>query len=193
MIICHGFLGSRQGGGRAVALASKLAGAGYGSLRFDFAGSGESGGSFAAATLTNNAADLKAALDFLAARGYGRFVALGRSFGGNAVLLAAVGEQRLEGVCLWSAPIDMAPVLRKTLGEQLYQSMLCGEAVNFSDGCRTHTKEAGFLQDLNQYRIQDLAAALSPRPLLIVHGKDDEICPSKMRRGCSRLPESLGN
>ncbi|HHW40319.1 MAG TPA: alpha/beta fold hydrolase [Syntrophomonadaceae bacterium] len=182
VVVCHGFLGTRRGGGRAVVLGERLAAAGYGVLRFDFAGSGESEGDFASATLTKNAADLQAALDFLTGMGYRKFIALGRSFGGNAVLVGAARDRRIQGVCLWSTPVDMAAVLRVILGEDLYQAMLQGNAVTFDDGYRTYTKKADFLQDLGNYRMQELAAALSPRPVLIVHGEADELVPVENAR-----------
>jgi len=182
VVVCHGFLGTRRGGGRAVVLGERLAAAGYGVLRFDFAGSGESEGDFASATLTKNAADLKAALDFLAERGYRKFVALGRSFGGNAVLVGAAQDRRIQGVCLWSTPVDMAAVLRVILGEDLYQAMLRGNDVDINDGYRTYVKKAGFLQDLGKYRMQELVASLSPRPVLILHGEADELVPVENAR-----------
>lgn len=182
VVICHGFLGTRHGGGRAVALAEKLASAGYGVLRFDFAGSGESEGDFASATLTKNTSDLRAALDFLTGLGYQKFIALGRSFGGNAVLAGAARDERIIGVCLWSTPLDMVPVLRAIVGEELYQAMLRGETVTFEDGYRRYTKKPDFLRDLANYKMEELVAAVSPRPLLIVHGDADELVPVENAR-----------
>ncbi|MGB9791980.1 MAG: alpha/beta hydrolase [Thermacetogeniaceae bacterium] len=194
VVVCHGFLGTRQGGGRAVVLAEKLASAGYGVLRFDFAGSGESEGDFASATLTKNACDLSAALDFLNELGYQKFIALGRSFGGNAVLVGAVREKRIKGVCLWSTPIDMVPVLKAILGEELYQAMVRGETVTFENGYRKYTKKPDFLRDLVGYRMEELVAAVSPRPLLILHGEADELVPvesAKMMFQAAGEPKEL--
>lgn len=182
VVVCHGFLGTRQGGGRAVILAEKLASAGYGVLRFDFAGSGESEGDFASATLTKNACDLRAALDFLSGLGYQKFIALGRSFGGNAVLVAAAREERIKGVCLWSTPVSMVPVLKAILGEELYQAMARGETVTFEDGPRRYTKKPDFLRDLACYRMEELVASVSPRPLLILHGDADELVAAESAR-----------
>ncbi|NPV29575.1 MAG: alpha/beta hydrolase [Firmicutes bacterium] len=177
IVVCHGFLGTRQGGGRAVVLGERLAGAGYGVLRFDFAGSGESEGDFSSATLTKNAADLRSALDFLESRRFRNFLVLGRSFGGNAALAGAARDHRIRGVCLWSTPLEMLPILRRIIGEELYQALHRGEKITWSDGFRAYSKTGDFIRDLEGYRMQDLVAEISPRPLLIVHGEADELVP----------------
>ncbi len=178
VVVCHGFLGTRHGGGRAVVLAEFLAQAGYPVFRFDFAGSGESEGSFAEATLTKNVADLRAAVTFLGERGFRRFVILGRSHGGNAALAFAAADLRAVGVVLWSTPRNMATVLRKVMGERAYSRLLQGEEVTWVDSGRKLAKKPGFLADLSRYPMDELVARLSPRPLLIVHGEEDELVPA---------------
>lgn len=177
VVICHGFLGSRRGGGRAVRLADFLSKAGYAVLLFDFAGSGDSEGDFAAATLTKNVGDLRSALNYLEGRGFSNFIVLGRSFGGNAALVAADQDPRVRGVCLWSTPADMGKVLEKILGEQNWRKLQNGEAIVFEDGNRSYRKDAVFLRDLKKYRMPAVAARISPRPLLLVHGTADELVP----------------
>ncbi|MDH7578124.1 MAG: alpha/beta fold hydrolase [Bacillota bacterium] len=177
IVICHGFLGTRQGGGRAVVLGERLAGAGYGVLRFDFAGSGDSEGDFSSATLTKNVGDLCSALDFLESQGFRKFLVFGRSFGGNAALAGAVRDPRLHGVCLWSTPVEMLPILHRIVGEDLYQALLRGERVSWSDGLRTFSKKGDFIRDLQKYQMRVLVAEIAPRPLLIVHGEADELVP----------------
>lgn len=177
VVICHGFLGTRRGGGRAVRLAEFLAEAGYAVLIFDFAGSGDSEGDFATATLTKNVGDLHSALNYLEERGFSTFIVLGRSFGGNAALVAADQDHRIRGVCLWSTPADMSEVVERILGEQNWLKLQNGEAVVFDDGYRSYRKDAVFLRDLKEYRMPAIAARISPRPLLLVHGTADELVP----------------
>jgi len=177
VIICHGFLGTRHGGGRAVTLARRLATAGFGVFRFDFAGSGESEGDFARATLTKNVDDLTCALNYLEGEGFQNFLLLGRSFGGNAVLACAANDSRVRGVCLWSSSVDMIPVLKRIIGEEKFRQLEEGETVTWSDGLRTYSKHPGFLEDLRKYQMRDLVARISPRPLLIVHGEEDQLVP----------------
>ncbi len=177
VLICHGFLGTRQGRGRAVALGERLVEAGYAVLRFDFAGSGDSEGAFSSASLTKNVADLCSALDFLEKQGFRNFLVLGRSFGGNVALAGAVQDPRLHGVCLWSTPLDMVSVFRRVIGEELFRALLQGERISWSDGFRTRSKKEDFIRDLKKYEMQELAARITPRPLLIVHGEGDELVP----------------
>jgi len=177
VLVCHGFLGTRHGGGRAVTLARRLATAGFGVFRFDFAGSGESEGDFARTTLTKNVDDLTCALNYLEAQGFQNFLLLGRSFGGNAVLACAARDPRVCGVCLWSSPIDMIPVLKRIIGEEKFRQLEEGKTITWSDGSRTYSKHPAFLEDLRKYQMRDLVARVSPKPLLIVHGEDDQLVP----------------
>lgn len=179
VVICHGFLGTRRGGGRAVRLAEFLTEAGYAALRFDFAGSGDSEGDFSTATLTKNVRDLQSALNYLEEQGFSTFVVLGRSFGGNAALAVADQDPRVQGVCLWSTPADMGEVLEKILGEQVLRELGEGKEVSFNDGFRRYKKDPAFFRDLERYRMTDLASRISPRPLLLVHGTADELVPER--------------
>lgn len=95
----------RSGFGRMwTTLARQLAARGLTSLRFDMTGTGESDGRVGADPLADRydpgrVADLRAALDALAAEGFGRAIAVGHCSGAYAALLAAAEDQRLIGVC----------------------------------------------------------------------------------------------
>ncbi|MHC4201539.1 MAG: alpha/beta hydrolase, partial [Planctomycetota bacterium] len=103
IVVFHGFTGNRIGGEfLPVKLSRALAGAGIASLRFDFAGSGESEGEFVDMSPLTELADARSALEFLARQegvDPGRLGAYGHSLGGM------VAAMLLEDVRLGSGAI----------------------------------------------------------------------------------------
>ena len=174
VVVCHGFTGTKEGRGRAVAMAEALAQeTGWASLLFDFAGNGESEGEFSDLTLSGQVADLTAAVDQAVELGYGPVITLGRSFGGTTVLCQAPNDPRVQAVCTWSAvafPQRSFPRARARPGP--------GELLTWDSilGVRVYLKEE-FFADLAGYNVLDCARRLSPRPLLLCHGDRDEVVP----------------
>src|SRR5690625_3731064 len=68
----------------ATDISRELTQAGFGVLRFDFTGLGESGGDFAETDFAGNLSDLKAAADFLKNRYRAPSLLIGHSLGGTA-------------------------------------------------------------------------------------------------------------
>ncbi|MDP1581706.1 MAG: alpha/beta hydrolase [Candidatus Didemnitutus sp.] len=106
VVLAHGFTGNKSENGRLfVSTARALAAAGLDALRFDFMGSGDSSGEFAAMSPASEIADLHAVLDWARRRGWRRAGLLGLSMGGAVAICAAaerpVGE--IAAVCTWSS------------------------------------------------------------------------------------------
>ncbi len=78
VIICHGFRGSKDGGGRAISLSEKIAAQGIAALRFDFSGTRDSEGEFAGVTLSKYIQDLAGAIEFAGSVMKGKIILLGR-------------------------------------------------------------------------------------------------------------------
>ncbi len=98
LVLCHGFGGSCRGAGHPQ-LAAALAGAGYVVLRFDFRGCGESDGETGSVICEEEVADLRHAVDFLAARPEAapdRIGAIGASLGGSVAVAATAADPRLK-------------------------------------------------------------------------------------------------
>ncbi len=106
LILCHGFGGSCRGAGHP-ALAAALEAAGYVVLRFDFRGCGESEGEKGSVICDEEVADLRHAVDFLAARPEAAADAIGvigASLGGSVALQATAEDPRLK-LCAASGAI----------------------------------------------------------------------------------------
>lgn len=109
VIACHG-MGASKDSDKYLLLGRELPAAGLALARFDFRGSGESGGLHRDATIETRVADLEAVLDDLAKRREldGRFGLLGSSLGGFVALWAAsrVAPGTLP-VVTWNAPASL--------------------------------------------------------------------------------------
>ncbi|BAF59691.1 MAG: alpha/beta hydrolase [Pelotomaculum sp.] len=174
VIVCHGFTGSKEGGGRAVDMAEKLGKLGYASLLFDFSGCGESEGDFTGVSLTGHVGDIKSSVDFCLSLGFRRVITVGRSFGGTAAICHGGLDRRVGGVCTWAAPAFPAKLFdsfrNNTLKSEEGLVPLTGE------GGTVFLKE-GFFADLRSYNVPVSASMISPRPLLIINGSNDVVVP----------------
>ena len=163
VIVCHGFVGSKEGGGMALRMGEELGQRGYNVLLFDFSGIGESEGLFEQTTLSDQIDDLKCAVDWCMAAALGPVYTTGRSFGGTTALCHAANDLRVEGVCTWAAPARLK-VLFNGYAEQ--------PAANQEGGIYKSKK---FFDDRDGFDIPAMAGLIAPRPLLIIHGEKDEV------------------
>jgi len=120
VVLVHGAGGDRAGG--ILSHAELLARHGYGVLLYDARGGGESGGRLESMGWTWHR-DVRAAVDFLAARGVDRIGALGLSTGAEAVLEAAGRDPRIDAVVAEGAQTRTYSELRllpRTAGNLFY-------------------------------------------------------------------------
>lgn len=108
VVACHG-MGASKDSDKYLLLARELPPAGLALARFDFRGSGESGGSYQEATIASRIEDLEAVLDGLAKHPGldGRFGLLGSSLGGFVSLWVAARRRPPPPVVTWNAPATL--------------------------------------------------------------------------------------
>ena len=92
--------------GAARQISQALAGLGFGVLRFDFTGLGESQGDFSDTNFSGNVEDLEAAAAFLERDYNPPSLLVGHSLGGAAVLFAASRLPSVKAVATVGAPSD---------------------------------------------------------------------------------------
>jgi uncharacterized protein len=155
-------------------LARGLTEAGYGVLRFDFTGIGDSGGDFADKTVTRNVRDLVAAATLMVQRGFGPCALVGHSLGGAAVLLAAASVHTVGAVVVIGAPASPGHVRGLLVGAE-DEIRREGRALVEIAG-RQFPISAEFLDDLGRHDQRQHVTDLG-RPLLVVHAVDDEVVP----------------
>ena len=118
VVACHG-MGASKDSDKYLLLGRELPAAGLALARFDFRGSGESGGRHEDATIETRMADLEAVLDHLGKRPEldGRFGLLGSSLGGFVALwvaAAARGRRAAAGRDLERARVAARPARRRS-------------------------------------------------------------------------------
>ncbi|HOV86473.1 MAG TPA: bifunctional alpha/beta hydrolase/OsmC family protein [Syntrophobacteraceae bacterium] len=149
-----------------------LAREGFGVLRFDFTGLGESEGEFAETGFSNNVEDLVAAARFLASDFQAPQLLIGHSLGGAAVLQAASRIPSVKAVATIGAPFDLTD-LSGHLGTAEETIRERGEAEVHLGG-RSFTIKQHFFDDLRRAKIPQVLENLE-RPLLVLHSEADNI------------------
>lgn len=155
-------------------LGGALAGAGLASLRLDFAGLGESGGTFADTSLAANVADLAGAARFLEREGHGPRVLIGHSLGGTACLLAAreIPSVRAVAVVATAAEPDRLSRLLPVPETDAQES----KTIRVEVAGRGYDLRRDFFRDLREANVEAAVRELR-LPLLVVHSAHDDVVP----------------
>jgi putative redox protein len=175
LVLCHGFPADPPGKSAAPQsypeLADRLADeTGWVVLSFDFRGAGRSEGDF---SLANWLADITAGIDELLRVGEVDGVWLaGFSTGGALALCAAGEDERVQGVATFAAPADFdgwAADPRRFLDHARAVGVIRGK--DFPPDFDTWARE------LREVRPINLIGKIPPRPVLVVHGSEDDVVP----------------
>ncbi|MGI6513830.1 MAG: alpha/beta hydrolase [Syntrophomonadaceae bacterium] len=179
LVVAHGFRGAKENSGRIYGFAKKVTALGGSLTAFDFAGSGESEGSFSDMTLSRQVGDLQAVIGHVLDRDKSPLILLGRSFGGSTVLVTAAREPRVTALVLWSAPVFLTETFFKVKPHELF---LPGEPLQLADEKGPFTLNPGFAQDLLQHNFTEYLRAIGNKPMLVIHGeKDTDVDPRNAR------------
>ncbi|WP_029036592.1 bifunctional alpha/beta hydrolase/OsmC family protein [Salinimicrobium xinjiangense] len=153
-------------------IARALSAQGYGVLRFDFTGLGESDGEFGDSTFSGNVQDLLSAADFLEREYKAPEMLIGHSLGGAAVIFAAAKLPSVKSVVTIgapSSPVHVKNLLRSNL-EEIEQNGIAEVNV----GGRNFTIKKDFLDDINNHDLSDFASELK-KAFLIMHSPQDHV------------------
>ncbi len=199
LIICHGFRGAKENGGRIYQFANRVNGLGGGVLAFDFSGSGASEGDFLHMTLTRQADDLRCVIDYLSVHYNHPLVLLGRSFGGSTVIAGGADEKVLAYI-LWSTPVFLTKTFAAIIPGE-YKNLQAGQIVHIHDDAGDYELESEFIKDLVNHDMDQYLQAMSAKPVLIIHARDDEVVSvenaqyanSKLLRACLCLLDKAGH
>ena len=148
---------------------------GFGVLRFDYSGIGESGGRFEDVTFSRKVQDVAAAAAYLRQLQQGPVALMGHSLGGLVAIFAAREIESVRLVATINAPAE-AHHLADQIERRAPHVHAAGPAELSFAGGKSVRVGSPLVRDL---RAQDSRAALARlnRPLLIFHAVDDEIVP----------------
>lgn len=153
-------------------ISDALAREGFGVLRFDFTGLGESSGDFSQTNFSGNVGDLEAASDFLEKQYRAPSLLVGHSLGGAAVLMAASNLPSVRAVATLGAPSEPGHVTQ-LLRSSLEEIQSEGRA-KVQIGGQGFTIEKQFLDDLQAHALVEVVKNLG-RALLILHSPQDQV------------------
>ena len=176
MVLCHGFpigpLDARQSAGTFPELIDRIANeVGFAALTFTFRGCGASEGDF---SLQGWVDDLRAAIDHLVrSEGVDGVWLVGTNTGASLALCVAADDPRVRGCASLSGRADFddwAAQPRRFLehAREIGAIRRAGFPPNFDEWTR----------ELRRFRPVDAARRFAPRPLLVLHGDDDESVPA---------------
>lgn len=153
-------------------IARALSAKGYGVLRFDFSGLGESDGEFADTTFSGNVEDLLSAAAFLEENYKAPEMLIGHSLGGAAVIFAAAKLTSVKSVVTIGAP--SSPVHVKHLLKSNLEEIEKNGVAEVNVGGRNFTIKKNFLDDINTHDLAVFAKDLK-KAFLIMHSPQDSV------------------
>ncbi len=145
---------------------------GYGMMRFDFTGLGESGGNFSDTNFSSNCEDLRQAANFLRENFHAPCVLIGHSFGGTAALKVADEIPECKAVATIGSPCDTTHIIHQ-FADQIEEIEEEGEAKVLLGGRPFVIKEQ-FLDDIGNHDIASEIQSLD-RALMIFHSPQDVV------------------
>jgi len=145
---------------------------GYGMLRFDFTGLGESEGNFSDTNFSSNCEDIRHAASWLRDNKKAPCVLIGHSFGGTAALKVADEIPECKAVATIGSPCDTTHIVHQ-FADQLEEIEEEGEAKVLLGGRPFVIKEQ-FLDDIESHDIAREIGDLE-RGLLIFHSPQDMV------------------
>jgi len=184
VVACHG-MGASKDSDKYLLLGRDFPEAGIAVARFDFRGSGESGGLYRDATIASRIADLEAVIGHLAGDPAlnGRFGLLGSSLGGFIALWVASRHRRVMPVVTWNAPATLSSLAASRCadvtspGAALVAEVRTGRYVDAPAGASHVLVVQGQADDVVPSAHADIlfAHAREPRELCLLRGADHRL------------------
>ncbi len=152
-------------------VSKALASEGFGVLRFDFTGLGDSDGDFADTNFSSNVEDLVHAAAYLAKEYKAPSLLVGHSLGGAAAIFAASEIPSIQALATIGAPSNPVHV-KKQFGSQAQDIEDNGVGKVVLAG-RDFTFKKQFFDDLEEQSCESAASRLEGKALLILHSPQD--------------------
>lgn len=153
-------------------IARELVREGFGVLRFDFTGLGESEGEFENTNFSGNVDDLVDAANYLKEEYTAPTLIIGHSLGGSAAIFAAEQIPSVKAVAVISSPSNPEHV--KNLVKDDIETIRKNGKARVNIGGRDFTLKKQFLDDIKNHPLTEVVANFR-KSLLILHSPQDRI------------------
>jgi putative redox protein len=151
-------------------ISRELTSNGFGVLRFDFTGLGESEGDFENTNFSGNVEDLISASNYLKEKHSAPTLLIGHSLGGAAAIFAASKIESVKAVATIGAPSNPKHV--KHLIQSSVEEIKTNGKANVNIGGRPFTIKKQFLDDIETKSLPEVAKNLR-KALLVMHSPQD--------------------
>lgn len=151
-------------------ITRKLTEAGFGVLKFDFTGLGQSEGEFAESHFSANISDLLAVNQYMTENNMTPSLLIGHSLGGAAVIAAAAQLENIKAIATINAPSNVEHVTRH-FSHQFDESSEKGD-VEINIGGRPFKINQEFVDDFGKTDLPTITKNLR-KPILIMHSPID--------------------
>jgi putative redox protein len=149
---------------------------GFGVLRFDFTGLGESEGEFPDSNFSGNVEDLMEAANYLEEHYTSPTLIIGHSLGGAAAILAAQKISSIRAIATIGAPSN--PTHVKHIFKDDIETIRKKGTAQVNIGGRSFTIKKQFLDDLKSHSFQETLKNIG-KSILILHSPQDNIVKIK--------------
>lgn len=154
-----------------VRISRGLAEHGYGVLRYDSTGLGNSSGDFSLSNFNTNRADLRAAVNFMTEHFGAPEFLIGHSLGGATSLSIAQELPTIRAVASLAAPSDTRHLA--ALLERLNPEITSSGRGQVTIGGTQHTISSQMLDDFRSFDLPKILRQLS-KPVMLMHSPEDE-------------------
>lgn len=152
-------------------ISRALTSSGFGVLRFDFTGLGESDGDFSDSNFSGNVDDLISASNYLDENYMSPALLVGHSLGGAAVIYAASKIESVKAVATIGAP--SSPIHVKHLFKNDINEINTTGLATVNLGGRDFTIKKQFIDDLESNALTNVVKKLK-KALLVLHSPQDQ-------------------
>ena len=157
-------------------ISRALTAEGFGVLRFDFTGLGESEGEFSDSNFSGNVEDLLEAAKYLEEHYSAPTLIIGHSLGGAAAILAAQKISSIKAVATIGAPSN--PLHVKNIFKDDLETINDKGTAEVNIGGRSFTIKKQFLEDLKSHSFQETLKNIR-KSILILHSPQDNVVEIK--------------
>src|SRR3989338_911736 len=178
IVFLHGFPGHCSG--CAQRFCRVLSCFGYLTMGFDFSGTDTSEGKFSEKLMSKEVSEVKYAIDFLEKNyGFKRLFLIGISTGAIDAVLYAHSDKRVNGVVLLSGVADLKRGVHYDFTTEQIAAFKKKKYIVYDRSGKWYHGKKLRKQFYDEFFVLDIASALKKykKPLLIVHGSDDEAVP----------------
>lgn len=180
-IVLHGFPGTCTGK-RVTLTCKKLEKLGYLAMRFDFSGTNISDGKFENKLMSQEVKELKYAIDFLKENyEFKKLILHGHSTGAIDAALYAYKDKRINKLILTGATDDLTKSVRFDFTDQMVHDFWTKGYVTYKTPGYWTTGKKLKKAFYDEFFTLNIPGAIKKfkKPLLIIHGENDEAVPKE--------------